>query len=281
MGLGRKAAAFGLAALIAAGIVLVGQTLWGVLAVANLAVSPAIPWAAAVQAGVLVLMLLYLSGRGPPKRTAARRRELLRWNPVPWPGFFKALGLGVIALATFGMLWICVSDLVRLPPGLQPKMGGIPPVTALSFLAMGSLAAPLSEEAAFRGYAMGILERAFGGPRWAILGSTLLFAAAHAPQGLDVFKLGLYFIAGLIFALVAWSANSLYPAMAAHAVGDVMGFTVLWPHDKTDHAMGLADPWFTPALIGLAVTAPCAVWALLRLARSGLALRAASAPAFA
>jgi membrane protease YdiL (CAAX protease family) len=272
----RKLGAFGLAALVSFAIVAVGQGVWQPLSIANLRFHPQIPWAAAIMAGVLALLLLYLSGRGWPQSTSERRRELLRWNPIRPRTFVLAVAAGVLALGAFGGLWIAASDLVRLPPGIQPKAPGAPIATLVALLLTSAIAAPLTEEAAFRGYATGILRRAWGSRSAAVLGATALFAAAHFLQGLDPLKLALYFAAGLIFALVAEFTNSLYAAMIVHGLGDILGFTVLWPHDQQAHAMGFADPLFAPALGALVVFTPLAAVAFRRLAgpltASGVAL---------
>lgn len=270
--------AFGLAAAISFAIVAWGQGLWQPLVIANMRFAPQLPWAAPTMALLLAALLLYLSGRGWPKGTAATRRRLLRWNPMPLSTFGLAVGAGVLGLAAFGGLWIAASDLVHIPAGVQPKMTGIPLPTAISFLVMSALAAPLSEEAAFRGYAMGILEKAWGNAPSAIVGSSVLFAAVHFPQGIDPVKLGLYFAAGLLFATVAWLTNSLYAAMVVHSLGDVLGFTVLWPHDQVRHAMGLQDPMFAPAVAALAIFAVLAILAFRRLAVMSRDLRTRAAP---
>ena len=239
---------------------------------------PGIPWAAPTMAVLLAGLLAYLSGRGWPRATSQRRRELFRWNRMPWPTFFLAVGAGVLGLAAFGGLWIAAADLVHIPAGVQPKLGHIPLPTAISFLVMGALAAPLSEEAAFRGYAMGILQKAWGHAPAAIVGSTVLFAAVHFVQGIDPVKLSLYFGAGLIFALVGYMTNSLYAVMVVHSLGDVLGFTVLWPHDQVHHGMGLADPMFAPAVAALAIFTPLAVLAFRKLHAVSQPLRATSQP---
>ncbi len=273
--------AFAAAAAISLVVVAIGQGVWGVMAMINLKVSPAVPWAAPVMAVVLAGLLAYLGGRGWPASTSATRRRLLRWNPMPWATFGLAVLAGVLGLIAFGGVWIAVSDLVHIPPGVQPPLGSMPLPTAITLLIMGSLAAPLSEEAAFRGYAMGILEKAWGWAPAAIVGSSVLFAAVHFVQGLDLIKLGLYFGAGLLFATVAWMTNSLYAVMAVHSLGDVLGFTVLWPHDQAHHGMGFHDPWFAPALAAIAIFTPLAILAFRRLHAMGKDLRTApiAAPA--
>ncbi len=266
----KRLGAFGLAAAICTCIVLWGQGLWQPLVVANLKFHPEIPWSPMVMAVLLAGLLLYLSGRGWPHSTSETRRRLLRWNPMPLSTFTLAVLAGGLAVGAFSGVWIAVSDLVHIPAGVQPDVAGAPAPTLTAILIMSAMAAPLSEEAAFRGYAQGILERAWGSPMAAILGSTALFAAVHILQGPDPVKLSLYFGAGLIFAAIAYLTNSLYPVMVVHAVGDILGFTVFWPHDQRPHAMGFADPSLAPALAAIAIFTPLAFLAFVRL---GLAAR--------
>lgn len=263
------AGALALAAVVAIGITLYGQGLWGALLVINLRTSPGIPWAVGVMAILLTILIAYLGGRGWPKSNAAERRRLLRWNSVR-PGVFAgAILTGVLALAALGGGWIALSDVVHLPPSANPSTQGVPAVSLLAFLIMGSLAAPLTEEAAFRGYALGILERAWKNPSAALIVSSLLFAAMHYNQGSDAAKLSLYFTAGLIFGGVARLSNSLYPAMIVHGLGDLMGFTLLWPHDAPHRLVtqGGHDPLFVPAVAALAVFLPLSIVAFARLGR--------------
>jgi len=268
--LARHAATFGMAAFLALLITAYGQGLWGLLVLANLRFHPELPWAALLMAALLATLILYLAGFGWPRSTSATRRRLLRWNPIPLPVFGWAILTGVMADIALGGVWIVVSDLVHIPAGATPKMSGIPLATVLSFLIVGSLAAPMSEEAAFRGYAQGLLERAWHWAPAAIVGSSLLFAAAHFVQGLSAPKLGLYFLAGLIFGTLAYLTNSLYAAMVVHCIADLEGFLVLWPHDAHPHALvsaGGHDPLFLPAVAAVAILGPLSVLAFVRLAQ--------------
>jgi membrane protease YdiL (CAAX protease family) len=153
------------AALIALAITAYGQGLWGLLAIANLRVDPEFPWAAILMAFLLAGLLLYLAGFGPPVHTRTLRRSLLRWNTMPANVFLWALVAGIFGDIALGGIWIATSDLIHIPPGITPSMKGVPLPTAIAFLIMAALAAPLTEEAAFRGYAQGLLERAGDGRR--------------------------------------------------------------------------------------------------------------------
>src|SRR5271156_5873992 len=63
------------AAILGVFIALFGQGVWSALIVANLATTPAIPWAVAVMAVVLWLIWQYLGGRWGPRRTSDGRRQ--------------------------------------------------------------------------------------------------------------------------------------------------------------------------------------------------------------
>ena len=253
-------------------ITALGESVWGVLAFANVRVHPEFPWSVVTMALLLTLLLLYLAGFGPPASTSALRRRLLRWNRMPWRVFFWAVLAGVLADAALGGIWIVTSDVVHLPAGMVASDKGVPLVTAIPLLVMASLAAPVSEEAAFRGYAQGILERAWGWAPAAILGSSVLFAAAHFTQVTqDHFlpKLTLYFLGGLIMGTIAYLTNSLYAAMVVHSLADFEGFLLLWPHDAKPHAHvteGGHDPLFVPALVTFIVFLPLSLLAFRHLA---------------
>ena len=94
-----------LAAFTAFAITAVGQGLWGVMAMINVALSPAIPWAAPVMALVLAGLVLLLTGRAGPKWAAARRRAMVPFAPVSGKVWLWSLiggGAGVIVLKQAG-----------------------------------------------------------------------------------------------------------------------------------------------------------------------------------
>jgi membrane protease YdiL (CAAX protease family) len=261
-------ATFGRAGVVAFTITAIGQTLWGLLVFANLRYAIAVPWAPALMVAILAGLMAYLNGAGWPRRTAQARRALLRLNPIAPARFAHAVLAGVMAVVALGGLWLVTSDLIVLPKGVNPDTSGYPIQTLAPMLLVACIAAPLSEEAAFRGYAQGMLERAWGSAGAAIIGSSVLFAAVHVIQGLSLAKLGLYFTAGMIFGVIAYLTNSLWASMVVHSLADVMGFLLLWPHDAKPHAMMSADPVFWPALTALLISAPLAVAAFYALART-------------
>ncbi len=233
-----------IAAVIALAITAYGQGLWGVLVYANLNTRPAIPWAPALMVPMLAVMVLFLAGVWPRKGASARRR-LIRLGPVSRRAFLWSILAGGCGVAALSGLWIVLASLVKTLPNLLIDIKGVPVSTLAPILIVSILAAPITEEIAFRGYALGLLERTFT-PTTAIVVSSILFALAHLTQGLYPTKLIVYFLAGLAFALIAWRTGSLLPAMIVHSLADLTFFTLVWPHDGARRLVseGGAGPWF-------------------------------------
>jgi membrane protease YdiL (CAAX protease family) len=250
-------------------ITAVGQGVWGTLAFVNLKITPAFPWAVVAMAPLLWLMWQYLGGRGWPRSTADTRRSLLRARPVSRRTFGWALVAGIFSIAAASGLWIVLFDLVPMRANLLPNLSKIPLSTLLPILLMGCLAAPFSEEAAFRGYFQGRLERELGGTA-AVLISSVLFALVHLTQGLFWPKLLVYFLAGLAFSLIARLTRSILPGIAVHALADLTFFTLVWPYDGARRPIGEtgAGAWFWLHVAQAMVGTVLAILAFRRLAVS-------------
>jgi membrane protease YdiL (CAAX protease family) len=262
----RSAGLIGLATLTAFAIVLVGQTLWGVMAIVNVRVTPAIPWSVAVMPFVLAALVAFLTGRIGPR--GEKRRAMVPLAPVSASAWGWSLAAGGAAVIAAAALWTVMASLVRVAPNLLPDTHGVPLTTVIPMLLVGILAAPLSEEVAFRGYAMTLLRRRFS-PTAALVVTSLIFAAVHLPQGLSAPKLLVYFLAGLAFGFVALRTGSLLPAMVVHSFGDLTFFTLVWSHDAGRRLIseGGADGWFFANLALLAIFTPLALLGFRQLVR--------------
>lgn len=79
----------------------------------------------------------------------------------------------------------------------------------------------ICEEVTFRGYVMTRISQIAGGRIWlGVLVSTLSFASGHLYQGFGGFAL--IFVYGLMFCALCLYTGSLYPAIIAHFLQDVM-----------------------------------------------------------
>ena len=181
-GIPRVKTTVAVALLMGLTISLIGTVPWVMLMRLNVRQHPEEPWAAATTACWLIIMLVWLSGRGWPRRTSAFRRFHCRlWRPEPgaWSGDSLTTILSLIG-ATVGLSVVYVLIGASRPPvDVSPY-----PTTAVRFsvLLMGPAVAGVVEEMAFRGYMQSHLERI--GPTFAIMVTSTAFTLLHATHGL-------------------------------------------------------------------------------------------------
>ena len=97
------------------------------------------------------------------------------------------------------------------------------PADILILFVVGSLIAPISEEIYFRGLVYGYLRR--WGPSIAILGSTLLFVAAHPNlQKIPITQI----IGGLLFAIAYEAEKNLMVPIVIHMSGNLALFSLVY-----------------------------------------------------
>jgi membrane protease YdiL (CAAX protease family) len=249
-----------LAALVVSfAITAIGQGVWGAMAIANVKLTPALPWSAVAMPVVLAGLGLFLAGRTWLRWGAGARRALVPLAPVTREAWSWSVAAGVVGIIALAGLWTVLGSLVRTAPNALPDTHGVPLWTAIPMLLVSIVAAPLTEEIAFRGYAMGLLRRHFG-PISALVVSSVMFAAAHLTHGLYPTKLIVYLLVGLGLAATVWRTGSLLPAMIVHSFGDFVFFTLVWPHDAARRLVteGGADASFYAAV---AFTLVCfALW---------------------
>ena len=94
---------------------------------------------------------------------------------------------------------------------------------------MSSCVAGITEEAAFRGYMQGPVERRYGlAP--AILVNGTVFGLLHFPNHPDAVltMLPYYLAVAAVYGGITWSCNSILPALVLHVGGDIWSLTRLW-----------------------------------------------------
>jgi membrane protease YdiL (CAAX protease family) len=93
----------------------------------------------------------------------------------------------------------------------------------MAFVIMGAVAAPIGEEALFRGVIYRAMRRRFGIPA-GIIGSSLLFAIVHvSPLAICVI-----FVIGLLLACAYERTGSLWAPILMHGVNNALMFALLW-----------------------------------------------------
>ena len=203
---------------------------WGGLLLANLATTP-VPWAAAAMALILWALWSYLGGRWPPASTQAARRRLLRGGPVSAKAAGWALAAGVLWVIALAGFWIVMHRLVQTPGNPLADFSKLPPLTLIASLAMAAVSGAVSEEAGFRGYFQGALERR-GLGFFAILAAALVMAPIHAEtQGFVWPNLVFYLLVDTMLGALAYVTGSIRPGIVVHAFGLFVFFAVIWPGD--------------------------------------------------
>jgi membrane protease YdiL (CAAX protease family) len=141
---------------------------------------------------------------------------------------FLAGALSIVALVGF---WIVLLQLVKLPTRVLPNFSGYPLLPVALILVMSALVSSLAEEAGFRGYFQGALERKVRGPV-AIVIMSLVIAPAHGlTQGFVWPILLWYFCVDVMFGTMAYLTRSILPGTVVHILGLLIFFTLVWPYD--------------------------------------------------
>jgi membrane protease YdiL (CAAX protease family) len=225
-------------------VLLAGSLPLGALRAWNFQNGIAVPWSIVPMALYLWAYWQFLGGEWGEPAAAARRRHDLRANPLSYRVWAASLGAGLIGFGALVSLLAFAARLVELPaasPIVTPP--GMPFVTALSLIVMGSIVAGVTEEAAFRGYMQGPIERRYG-LGLAILVNGLLFGLLHFPtHPADVLWMLPYYVAvSAVYGGLTWAANSILPALVLHAAGDVVVLIRWWLTGRPEWQIGATAP---------------------------------------
>ena len=234
-------------ALVALVITLVPQGVWSALIAANLRASPAVPWSVLVMAVLLVVLAQYLRGQWGAKNTAAARRQSLRATRVSGEAFAWAGLAGALSITALVGVWIVLASVIRMPGSVLPDLSQYPWWTAVLAVAMGMMISPLCEQAGIWGYLQAGLEQHVSGTT-AVIVTALVFALLpHPPAGMELIpRVLFFFLIGLVFSTMARLTHSILPGLPVHAVGLLVFFVLVWPHDADRRLVTKAgtDWWF-------------------------------------
>lgn len=237
----------------------------------NLGLFPKLPWAIVTMAVFLVFYWKFLKGWGWPRSTSTARRTALRAEPISSAVWRWSLVAGGLGLAASIALFILSHRLIRWPQPAHSDLSRIPLITLLPSLVMSATVAGVGEEAGFRGYMQGPLERRYG-PAMGITITSVVFGMAHLTHGAFLpailFDIGW----GALYGLLTYRSGSIVPAIILHSSADALEFLVAWKFPSTAPTPLVwvtgPDPslWFNCILVVLLGSA--SVWAFGRLARS-------------
>ena len=256
-------------ALIAVAITLIPQGVWSALIITNLRIVPEVPWAVLTMTILLAAGAQYLRGAWGARRSATARRQSLRAivvSPMMFAWAWLAGGLSMIAL---GGAWIVLASLTRMPGSVIPDLSQYPKWTASLSVAMGALISPLCEQAGIWGYWQERAERRWSSLAEIVLTSLFFALGPHPPAGAPfVPKLLFFFLTGLTFSAMAYSTQSILPAIPVHALGLFAFFVGVWPRDPERRLVLIVGPdaWFWIHAAQVVIFAALACWSFSRLA---------------
>jgi membrane protease YdiL (CAAX protease family) len=233
----------GLVAILFTGVI---SGVWSGLLLANLKVSPTVPWAVGPMALVLWLAWSMLGGSWALPGVRPRRSAYLRAGPLPGPIMLWAVVAGGCAIIALAGLWIVLHALVKTPTNPLAQVAQYPHLTVVVALAMASISGGVSEEAGFRGYFQGTLERR--GLGWgAVALVALVMAPIHAEtQGFVWPNLVFYLLVDAMLGALAYLTKSIRPGIVVHALGLFVFFMFVWQGDATRPMFAAAGDhvWF-------------------------------------
>jgi membrane protease YdiL (CAAX protease family) len=192
-----------------------------------------------------------------------------------------ALVAGVLGLVAVLLFQSVLSRMVTLPQQQDIDPSKYPIVTVVLWVVMSAAVAGIVEEASFRGYMQGPIERRHG-PVIAILVTGIMFGAIHFTHPeVGLVLLPFYIAASAVYGALAYLTNSILPSLVLHAGGNVLGAFNLFARGRSEwQALGPPKPliwetgadvsfWFTVGATLLA--AMVAGWAYTNLARAAKA----------
>jgi membrane protease YdiL (CAAX protease family) len=233
------------AVLAGVGVLLAGNLPWvALLAPLNLRLLPVVPWAIAPMAVYLLLYWRYIGGRIGSPGSAEMRRTSLRANPLAPDVWTMAILTGLVGFAALLALVAVIARLMTLPEAAPiAAPAGMPRLTLVLLLAMSSIVAGVTEEAGFRGYMQGPIERRYG-LAMGILVNGAMFGLLHFPNhpGAVVSMLPYYIAVSAVYGGLTWATNSILPALLLHAGGDIWSLTRLWATGRPEWQLSTTPP---------------------------------------
>jgi len=253
----------------AVGLTAVSSLIWGGLLLTNLKTSSSVPWAAGVMAVITWAAYRYFGGKWGPDRTKEARRSYLRAAPVSFALFASTVTAGVLCLVSLSGLWIVLFQLVKAPGNSFGDVSHYPLATVIVSLVVAAVSGAVFEEAGFRGYFQGTLEKYLPGPL-AIFVCASVMAPEHAQtQGFVWTTVLFYLVSDVMLGFSAYLTRSIIPGIVIHSISLLTFFSLVWPHD---HERALIwqhgpDNWFWVHVAQVLIFAVLGIFTFFRVSR--------------
>jgi membrane protease YdiL (CAAX protease family) len=253
-----------------------GSVPWAFLVWLNIKYLPEFPWSVPPTIIYLWFLWRYLKGKGWPLETSNSRKKLLRANPLSDEVWSAAIVAGILGIITTVVLFGVLNRMVQFPVRDNSQLLHIPILTLVFMVIMGSIVAGVVEEAGFRGYMQGPIEKHYG-PVVAILVTGFFFGLAHFNHKEVTFLLLPYYMSiAAAYGTLAYFTKSILPSLVLHAIGDILdGISSLttnragWQAPAAPRSLIWetgADASFWVSCIATLVLGICTIWAYRHLA---------------
>lgn len=194
---------------------------------------------------------------------------------------------GVLGLVTMSLMMQVWNRMVHLPQQQEVDPATVPALTLALSLLMASVVAGVAEEAGFRGYMQGPIERRHG-PVVAILVTGTFFGFAHFTHPeVGLVLMPFYLAVAAVYGTMAYLTDSILPSLVLHAVSDAWGFIGFFVTGQSEWQASRIptpliwetgpDPAFWASVAGFIVIGAFAVWAYVALSRLARLARAEAA----
>jgi len=251
-------------------LIIVTGGVWTALLVANLATTPAPPWAAGAMALVLWAMWSYLAGKWWPDRTRGARRRYLRARRLPGRVFTWALLAGALSVVSLAGLWIVMFRLVRIPGNTVPDLSKYPVITVVAIVAMAFAGVIGCGRGRFPRLLPGRVGIAFPWPvRSVDCCSSDRCRARFDPGILMAHGAVFYFLVDTMLGTSAYLKQSILQGLVVNTFPLLIFFGLVWPQDRQREliwAVG-ADTWFWIHVAQAVVFAGLGIISFVHLAR--------------
>jgi len=202
---------------------------------ANTRYMPEVPWNVPVGLLYLWIVFSYFNGGGWPRSTSAARRIAMRARSPSRRQWLWSLLYCVLTLVFLAAIINVVYRFIVVPAPTPMDTSMLPWWSLYPSLLMLSINAGVAEEAGFRGYIQGGLERRYG-PVTAIIATSIIFWLAHLNHPDGASRIVLLIGYGLALGALTWAVQSIWPAIVTHAFCDAVSFMTI--------ASGFGPDWF-------------------------------------
>ena len=265
------------AVLVGLAVFTVGEQPAAVLFYANLERWLTIPWSVVPITLWLWIFWQYFGGRWWPSSTAQSRAEGLAARPLSRHVWRWALVAGGLGMASVVAMHLVLSPITPPTYDVYYKLfRSLPFPTLVVLLITLSAVAGIVEEAAFRGYMQGAIEKRHG-PVVAIAVTTLIFVLVHfgGVQAMSAPRTFLIAVVSVMYGVLRHLTRSIVPGIILHSVGDAASLILLWFYwvrgAVGEGPIGFANasklPLFWLDVAELLLFTAAAVWAFRKLAK--------------